>query len=138
MIKPLFACLKCHKTSTNQLNAASYIPTVLSNSIIFAMSIDKKHLVGLGCLCRVLGYMQSIEGLRHSLILSCAEMNCADLPLRNYSRDMRMGVIWNRQTCKTVLNLLETIYLRLRKIIAPSLSSLEWTTQAAMYCFLNF
>jgi len=47
-------------------------------------------------------------------------MNCAELPLRNYSRDMRMGVIWKRQTCKTVLNLLEAIYLRLRKIIAPS------------------
>jgi len=37
-------------------------------------------------------------------------------------RDLRMGVMrrcrsFNHSTCKTVLNLLEAVYLRLRKIV---------------------
>ena len=41
--------------------------------------------------------------------------------------DMRRFRSFNHSTCETVLNLLEAVYLRLRKIVELQLSSLEWT-----------
>jgi len=39
---------------------------------------------------------------------------------------------FNHNTCKTVLNLLEAIYLRIRKIVVERERELEWTIEAAM------
>ena len=46
--------------------------------------------------------------------------------------DMRRFRSFNHSTCKTVLNLLEAVYLRLRKIVVERVTSLEWTIEAAM------
>jgi len=46
---------------------------------------------------------------------------------------MRRFRSFNHSTCKTVLNLLEAVYLRLRKIVVERVtSSLECTIEAAM------
>jgi len=45
--------------------------------------------------------------------------------------DMRFRS-FNHSTCKTVLNLLETVYLRPRMTNAESYSNQVWTTEAAM------
>jgi len=47
-------------------------------------------------------------------------------------KDLRMGVIAltsNHSTCKTVLNLLEAVYVRFRKIVVESYSSQFYSGQ---------
>ena len=48
--------------------------------------------------------------------------------------DMRRFRSFNHSTCKTVLNLLEAVYLRLRKIVVERVTvvKLEWTIEAAI------
>ena len=47
---------------------------------------------------------------------------------------MRKFRSFNHSTCKTVLNLLEAVYLRLRKIVVERVTvvNLEWTIEAAI------
>ena len=46
--------------------------------------------------------------------------------------DMRRFRTFNHSTCKTVLNLLEAVYLRLRKMVVERVSVVKFRVEAAM------
>jgi len=55
-------------------------------------------------------------------------------PVQRYEDgyDMRKFISFNHSTCKTVLNLLEAIYFRLRKIVVERVTVVKWTIEATM------
>ena len=73
---------------------------------------------------------QNFVGEREELIFN-AFINLEPVQRSEDGCDMRRFRSFNHSAHKTVLNLLEPIYLKIRKIVVESYS-LEWTIEAAM------